>query len=294
LNDAFSQQPTERIPICLISDTQSPMLPEKILLRPYRNKEARDSLFADIVRLNPVCLFMLGDLTAAGSVSRYWAPLDLLLNSLGTVNTSVFAMPGNHEYMFTAKKGREQFRLRFPEAWLHGYMVHSDSIAVVMLNSNIDKIGAGEAGKQLNWYASSMDQLDSDPGIRAIMVCTHYSPYSNSKITGESEQIRNLFVPKFEGSKKAVLFLSGHSHNLEHFSGTPGKHYLVIGGGGGIKQPLKTEAEGGRPDLLSYAAKPLYFYLTAARKGDNLEVKARGFGKDFRFFDTDIGTFKIR
>ena len=53
--------------IYFISDVQTPMLPEKIILKTYRNEEARERLFADMIRQHPKNLFMLGDLTSKGS-----------------------------------------------------------------------------------------------------------------------------------------------------------------------------------------------------------------------------------
>jgi hypothetical protein len=62
--------------IYFISDIQAPMLAEKLVSKYYRNEEARDSLFKDIIRQKPKNLFLLGDLTSLGSDEKAWAPLD--------------------------------------------------------------------------------------------------------------------------------------------------------------------------------------------------------------------------
>jgi hypothetical protein len=51
------------------------------------------------------------------------------------------------------------------------------------------------------------------------------------------------------------LFLSGHCHGFEHYK-IGGKDFMVIGGGGGLHQPLK-QGEGCLPDLAS-DYKPLF------------------------------------
>ena len=134
-----------------------------------------------------------------------------------------------------------------------------------------------------------MDSLDSDQSVKAIIVCTHHPPYSNSMTVGSSEEVQELIVPSFEKTRKSKLFISGHSHNLEYFSGKSGKHFLIIGGGGGLTQPLLPPARRNYDDLVNPATKPLYFYLVIERNGNWLTLTARGIKRDFRFFDTEIG-----
>jgi predicted MPP superfamily phosphohydrolase len=270
------------------------MLVEKIILKSDRNKEARDSLFADIILQHPKNLFMLGDLTSKGSDEKAWGPLDNFLNSLKRINTEVYAIPGNHEYLRTSSAGTQMFERRFHREWFYGYSVIVDSIAILMLNSNINDLDENELSKQLKWYKSDMNFFDTDPAIKAIIVCTHHAPYSNSRIVGSSEPVDNLIIPVFEKSRKSKLFISGHSHNLEYFSDSIGKHFLVIGGGGGITQPLIPVDKRKYHDLLEQDIKPLYFYLIIEKNRDSLNLIARGFKKDFRFFELNIGIIPVK
>ena len=290
----FSQVVRNKQRIYFISDVQVPMLIEKFILKADRNEEARDSLFADITLQHPKNLFMLGDLTSKGSDEKAWRPLDNLLNSLKRINTKVYAIPGNHEYLRRSSAGTQMFEHRFHKEWLYGYLINVDSIAIVMLNSNIKDLGENELSKQLEWYKSEMNSLDSDPVVKAIIVCTHHAPYSNSKIVGSSEPVENLIIPVFEKTRKSKLFISGHSHNLEYFSDSIGKHFLVIGGGGGITQPLIPVNKRKYHDLLKQDIKPLYFYLVIEKNGNNLKLIARGFKKDFRFFELNIGIIPVK
>ena len=280
--------------IYFISDVQAPLTIEKMVLKAYKNEEARDILFADILIHHPKNLLMLGDLTSRGSVEKAWRPLDGFLNSLKTIGTKVYAIPGNHEYMIRSSSGTNKFVQRFQKEWLSGYVVNIDSVAIVMLNSNFNNITDNELSKQLMWYNSTMITLDLDPAINAIIVCTHHSPFSNSMIVGSSEQVQKLIIPAFEKSHKSKLFISGHSHNLEYFSGSFGKYYLVIGGGGGLTQPLLPGNKSNHHDLLQQDLKPIYFYLII-EKGDNkLNLISRGFQKDFSFFEYNIGTIPLK
>ena len=288
----FTQALSYHTSIYFFSDFQAPMQVEKFISKPYRNEEARDSLFADIIHQQPKNLFLLGDMTMKGSKHKAWATLDTFLISLKKTNTSVYAIPGNHEYIGKSA-GMHRFKQRFPEEWLHGYCINIDSIAIVMLNSNFDKLTKNEISKQLGWYKAAVDSLDNDPRIKTIIVCTHHAPYSNSRIVGSSLPVQDLIVPVFEKSKKSKLFISGHSHNLEYFSGYNGKYFLVIGGGGGIAQPLIPMNKRIYEDLLLQDSKPLYFYLLIEKNGHELKLITKGFKKDFRFFESEIGFIPI-
>lgn len=289
----FSQVVPNPDRIYFISDVQAPLPAEKIIFKTYRNEEARDSLFADLIVQHPENLFLLGDLVSRGSVEKTWLPLDNFLNLLKKSNTTTYAIPGNHEYMGRSSIGIQMFTNRFPEKWLYGYFVDIDSIAIVMINSNFTKVSEIELSRQLIWYKSEMDSLDRDPAVKIIIVCTHHAPFSNSMIVRSSKPVEDLIVPAFEKSKKSKLFISGHSHNLEYFSDSIGKHFLVAGGGGGIEQPLIPSAKRKCIDLIEQDFKPLYFYLIIEKKGNCLNLGARGFKKDFRFFNLDIGTIKV-
>jgi len=273
--------------IYFISDVQAPMAVEKVIWKAYRNEEARDSLFTDLIRQHPKNLFMLGDLTSKGSNEKVWAPVDAFLKK---INIKAYALPGNHEYMFRPSKGLKMFKQRFKEEWLYGYFVNEDSVAIVMLNSNFIHLSQNEFSKQLAWYRSVMATLDTDPAVKAIIVCTHHPPYSNSKEGGSSQQVADSIVPAYEKTKKAKLFISGHSHNLEYFTDSIGKHFLVIGGGGGIKKHFIKAGKRKNIDLIKQDAKPLYFYLIIEKNGNYLKLIARGFKRDFSFFEFDIGT----
>jgi hypothetical protein len=281
--------------VYFISDCQQPMKAETIRLSPYRNEEARDSLFSDIIHRKPSYLFFLGDITSAGSHNKSWIPIDRFLSRLATQHTIVNAIPGNHEYYTSSRKGIANFRQRFPQNSLLGYCVTIDSMAFVMLNSNINKLTAEQILQQQQWYSSKMDSLDTDRGVKAIIVCLHHSPYTNSTIVSPSKAVSEAILPRFIRSPKARLLMSGHSHNLEYFKNTSNKHFLVLGGGGGLTQPLRLPGKRLYTDLISQSSKPLYFYVTIDRTGDVINLQARGLRKDFStFYTLDIGKIDLK
>jgi len=293
ISSGFSQSVRNPQKIYFISDVQAPMAIEKVIWKAYRNEEARDSLFADVMRRHPEYVFLTGDLTSKGSSEKAWAPVDAFIAFLRGMSAKVYALAGNHEYMFGASKGMRLFKKRFSEEWLHGYTVHIDSVAFIMLNSNFKKLDKKEFSTQLKWYNAEMISLDANPAVKAIIVCSHHPPFSNSKEGGSSQQVADSIVPAYDKSKKAKLFISGHSHNLEYFSDSIGKHFLVIGGGGGIKKHVIRQSKRKNIDLLSQDVKPMFFYLIIEKKGDNLKLIARGFKKDFSFFELVVGNIEL-
>jgi len=160
---------------------------------------------------------------------------------------------------------------------------------VVLLNSNFDKMTTAEVLAQDNWYSKMVEKLDKDDAIKFIIVGCHHSPYTNSKIVKPSMAVRQNFLPAFINSKKCVLFLSGHSHNFEHFN-MQGKHFLVIGGGGGLHQPLYAKEVS---HDLSAAYKPAFHYLVIRRFNDSLQVVSRRLKPDFSGFDNGFA-FAVR
>lgn len=267
--------------IAFISDTQQPMTVEKIILKPTNNIKATSLLFSEILKAKPQSLYMLGDVVALGYKNRKWKKVDHFLESCRKDSTMVCGLLGNHDVMGHTKKGERNFNKRFPENVRTGYVSVTDSVAIVLLNSNFKKLSAADISKQNSWYKSTLDSLDSNPAIRAVIVSCHHSPYTNSKIVGSSRSVQNMFVPAYIASKKARLFVSGHCHGFEHFN-KDGKDFVVIGGGGGLHQPLNNSATALPDEAGNY--KPLFHYLNVRRVNDELQVTSRFLQNDFASF----------
>ncbi|HEY0041568.1 MAG TPA: metallophosphoesterase [Flavisolibacter sp.] len=275
-------QSSDSTELCFASDTQAPMWVETLFLKKNNNKQATKKMFATISERRPGALFIMGDVVNLGYSNRQWRPMDVYLKDLRSKNIEVYAALGNHEVMGQAKKGMRKFQERFPEHKPTGYVQVKDSIAVILLNSNFGKLSTEENAAQVKWYKETLKELDADSSIHFIISGCHHSPFTNSKIVGANKDVQEKFVPLFLASKKSRLFITGHSHNFEHFKKN-GKDFLVIGGGGGLHQPLRT-GEDCTADL-AQDYKPDFHYLTVKRMGHQLKVASIQMKKDFSCFE---------
>jgi hypothetical protein len=270
--------------IAFTSDTQAPMLVETIILRSNKNRLATKKLFEDIGQRNPGSLFILGDVVNLGYSNRQWKPIDRYIKDLREKGVEVHAALGNHEVMGRKKTGEKKFQQRFPNHVKTGFVEVVDSVAVVLLNSNFKKLSKKEDDIQVAWYRETLKALDADPAIQFIITGCHHSPYTNSKIVGPSTGVQDRFVKPFLASEKSKLFLSGHCHGFEHYQ-VEGKEFVVIGGGGGLNQPMR--ANGAHEDIAK-DYKPMFHYLTVLRSGDHLELKSYKLDTDFSLFEEGL------
>lgn len=261
-----------------ISDTQQPMLMEKILLPGNHNTLATSMIFHNILETRPATLYMLGDVVALGFSNGKWRKVDAFLDSCKTNGTQVYGLLGNHDVMGQAKKGERNFQKRFPMHIPTGYVTVTDSVAVILLNSNFTKITAINRSNQLKWYRKLLDSLDRDSAIKTIIVTCHHAPYTNSTVVKPSTIVQQDFVLPYLKSSKAKLFITGHSHAFEHFN-VSGKNFLVIGGGGGLHQPLSPKPNG--PYDLASSYKPMFHYLSIKRGFNKLIVTSIYVTPDF-------------
>jgi hypothetical protein len=279
LSFACFAQEAQRSSIAIISDTQAPMWIEKVFLKSDRNEEATSDLFSEIVKLRPGSLFILGDVTAWSAKKKKWRAMDKYVSACRASNIKVTALLGNHDVMGCARKGVANFKKRFPELVTTGYCQTIDSIAFVLLNSNFKKLKPEEIENQQNWYNRTLDSLDKNRGIKVIVVSCHHAPYSNSKIVGSSHLVQKNFVPDFVLTKKCRLFITGHSHAFEHFIES-GKDFFVIGGGGGIHQPLSQERKDIQADY-----KPEFHFLMITPESKSLQIESIALKADFSGFE---------
>lgn len=275
------EQEDNKRAILFLSDTQAPMWVEKLVLRTHQNTKATQAIFAEILRIKPAVLYWLGDIVSLGYRNNKWRIIDQFLLKCTEVRTAVYAIMGNHDVMGRPRKGARNFQQRFPEHSPTGYVKTTDDIAVVMLNSNFSILSAADLVKQQTWYQQMLIDLDADPEIKVVIVTCHHAPYSNSKLVGSSKLVQQRFVPPYVKSQKARLFITGHSHAFERYE-FDGKTFLIIGGGGGLRQPLNTSPSR-LPDLaLDY--KPMFHYLAVHREGEGLSLTSYCLKKDFSGF----------
>ncbi len=264
--------------IAFVSDTQEPMWIEDVFLKSDRNEKATSLIMADIARQKPTQLFMLGDVVALGYKNKKWKAMDLYLQQCRDSGVVVSALLGNHDVMMRAEKGEQKFQQRFPDHMRTGFFKVIDSVAVVLLNSNFKNLSAEDIQTQQIWLQSTLQKLDHDPSVLLIIMTCHHAPFSNSKVVGSSKSVQSYFVPYFFQSTKCRLFITGHSHAFEHFK-KEGKNFVIIGGGGGIHQPLNssnTELNDLAPNY-----KPMFHYLVAQRIKHQVMITSHYLTQDF-------------
>ena len=271
--------------IVFVSDTQAPMWVEKLVLGSNNNVRATDLVLGDIVRRRPTSVFILGDVVTLGYKQKKWSRMDRFLDSCRKAGIPVRALLGNHDVMTRSRKGETQFQKRFPDHHRTGYYLVTDSVAMVFLNSNFSKLSDQDIATQQAWFTATLQALDEDRGVVATIVACHHAPYSNSKIVGSSKSVQQHFVPPFLSSRKAKLFITGHSHNYEQFR-HGGKDFLIIGGGGGLSQPLSDKED--RFYDLSTTYKPQFHYLVMQRHRGQLCLTSRYLNEDFSGFSEGL------
>lgn len=271
--------------LAFASDTQAPMWVETLWLKANNNRKATGMVFSNIREQKPRSLFLLGDVVNLGYSNRQWKPIDRHLEHLRENEISVSAILGNHEVMGRARKGQKKFQQRFPNHVATGYVQVEDSIAIVMLNSNFARLSKEENEQQVAWYNATLEKLDADSSIQHIITACHHSPFTNSRIVKPCTDVQQKFVPPYLRSAKSRLFLSGHCHGFEHYQ-HGGKDFMVIGGGGGLHQPLRT-GTGSFKDLAA-DYKPLFHYLTVQRLNGGLQVTSYRINSDFSGFETGL------
>ena len=270
--------------LAFAADTQAPMLVETLLLKPFRNREATKLLFQNVLQQKP-CAFYYADVVNLGYSKRQWKPIDHYLATLRSHDIAVHAILGNHEVMGRPKEGQRMFQKRFPDHKRTGYVVIKDEVAVVLVNSNFNALSKTETADQAKWYQTTQETLDADPTIEFIITGCHHSPFTNSRIVAPSKEVEEQFVPAFLQSKKSQLFLSGHCHAFEHYK-VGGKDFMVIGGGGGLRQPLR-QGIGTLTDLAS-EYKPMFHYITIRKSADHLHAISLHLKKDFSGFEVGL------
>lgn len=265
-----------------ISDTQEPMRVERLYLAATQNTRATSMIYGAMLRDKPAAIFMLGDVVSLGYKSRKWTRTDLFLDSARNQHTRVYGLLGNHDVMFSERRGERNFNKRFPEHRHTGYLQTVDSLAIVMLNSNFSKLTTKENEEQQKWYNKTIDSLNNDPGTLGIIVTCHHPVFTNSNIVKPSAGVRQQFLPGFLATKKCILYITGHAHAFEHFKYKE-KNFLIVGGGGGLHQPLSVKAD--MPADLAAAYKPFFHYLQLRRYGHFIQLRSRALKPDFSGFD---------
>ncbi len=271
--------------VLFVSDAQSPIFIEEAKLHPNNNDMAREMIYSRMLADRPNCIFTLGDMVSLGFFQSAWKSYDVFLDRARNAHVPVFPTLGNHELMLYSSTGDEEFTWRFPWYSKTGYAVRVGKLAVAMLNSNFTHLSQQERKRQLAWLDSTLAAFESDSSVGIVIVACHHPPFTNSTIVSPSEEVRESFVPLYLRYAKCRLFLSGHCHAFEHFR-QEGKDFLVMGGGGGLQQPLLTGGDVRWVDLFPKKTEIRMFnYLSCRITGQSLDVTVKMIKDDFSGFE---------
>jgi predicted phosphodiesterase len=257
-----------------VSDTQSPLWFEKLVLKSDDNEHATGQILDAIARdTTCVAVFHRGDITGASSDDEQWEKFDTKAEAIWRAAIPIFPAFGNHEYLFSGGEGKYNFSLRFPFVKKEWYRTNIGSVSVITLNSNFSHLSKDEVRSQQEWYERSLDSLDLDSTVAIVIAGCHHSPFTNSTIVDPSAEVRERFVAPFLKSKKGRIFLTGHSHAFEHFR-IEGKDFLVIGGGGGLLHPLLQGVDARWHDRFVHNDRRSFFhYVRMYPLADRIEVE---------------------
>lgn len=239
-----------------------------------RNDRQRALLMHQMAADQPSAVVLLGDMVWWGSSDTEWSYFDKVMRPVRDREVPILPILGNHEYYGSTADAMRHVRSRFPLMCEDWYVQRIDSVAWVMLNTNFPDIGTDVAKRQWRWYRDLLVQLDKDSSVRAVVVCGHHPPYTNSTVVGSDLVLLRHFVPLFMAASKTTLWLSGHAHTYERFDHGD-KQFIVSGGGGGPRQEVLPEPA--RRYVDAYDGAPLrpFHYLVVERSGNTLTCTMR-------------------
>jgi hypothetical protein len=221
-------------------------------------------------------------MTSEGGMRSEWEQFDELFAPIREAGIPVLALLGNHDYWGGPDQALANAAARFPQLGRKRWYARvCGRLALVLLDSNQQRLGDGAWAEQRDWYGRTLSQLDGDGAVAGVLVLTHHPPYTNSRTTGDEEEVQRAFLPAFFTARKTLAFVSGHAHAYERFE-ERGRTLLVSGGGGGPRVKLLQGEEARHRDLYPAGSPRPFHYLLVEQDASGARVTVRGLDKGDR------------
>jgi hypothetical protein len=264
-------------PLAILGDTQRTLWVERLQLREQNDLE-RAKLVGDLARQRPGVIAALGDLVSVGSLRSQWESFDDLMEPIRARGIPLLPALGNHDY-WGGRRALEHLQARFPQLQRSRWYARRHGVlGLVWLDSNPGPLGRDGWARQKLWLLETLQQMDGDAAVAAVLVFAHHPPFTNSALTRDEKRVQESFLPAFFRSRKALVFASGHVHAYERFR-REGRTFLVCGGGGGPRVKLLAGNDRRHDDLYSGPSPRPFHYLMVEPGESALTVSVQGFGK---------------
>ena len=251
--------PTARI--IIYGDSRPAVTGEHFFMGRSDPAAERDLIIAKIAHERPDLIIHSGDLVSRGSNEDHWKHWDRTHKPILDLKIPFHTTLGNHEYLGSEMDRLRHLHARFPERkncrW---YAVRAGPILFAMLDSNFDELPSSFVESQDAWFGKLLKDVESDAGVKALIVVAHHPPYTNSKTHGPSEETRRRFSETAAKCPKFRMFVAGHVHNYERFD-IKGVPYVVSGGGGAPQTGVRTSNFRTEPAFQGPEYRPFHYLL---------------------------------
>lgn len=264
--------------LALIGDTQRTLWFERLIGREDNDAE-RLALVRDLMMQHPGTVVLLGDMTYSGGRRDQWQEFDALFAPLREASVPMLALLGNHDYWGADNGALANAVGRFPQlGQQHWYSRIFGRLALVFLDSNRGPLGEAAWTEQGEWYLRTLEELEARAEVAGVLVLAHHPPFTNSRTTGDDEDVQRAFLPAFFAARKTLAFVSGHAHAYERFE-ERGRTFVVSGGGGGPRVQLLQGADARHRDLSAAPAPRPFHYLLVEQDAAGAQITVRGLDK---------------
>ena len=165
----------------VIGDLQRTMIWGRLAMAEQNDPERRQ-LLGELARTGPAFAVMVGDLVADGSSLAHWEEFDERSEVLRRSSIPVFAVPGNHEYMFGGRANLRHYFARLPHlANQNWYARQFGNLALVFSTATPSALRA--VGPSKTMVRDHLEAVRGRPrGSGRRFVFLHHAPFTNSSL----------------------------------------------------------------------------------------------------------------